>query len=89
MAGKSAKYYASNPAARKKKNEYQKKYNATKEERDHRNRCNKARRKAKAKGVNIAGKDYQEKGPNKGKFVSVKSNRGRAGEGGRKKGKRK
>ena len=89
MAGKSAKYYAYNPAARKKKNEYQKKYNKRAGESEHRNRCNKARRKAIAAGKNIAGKDYQEKGPNRGKFVSVKSNRGRAGEGGRKKGKRK
>lgn len=41
---KSAKYYAENPEARKKKNEYQKKYNKKPEQVDKRVELNKERR---------------------------------------------
>jgi hypothetical protein len=42
---RSAKFYAENPEARKKKNEYQKKYNATDEEKQNRAELNQERRK--------------------------------------------
>lgn len=54
---KSAKYYASNPKARKKKAAYDTKLNATKKQTKKRVEANAARRKAKAAGKNVAGKD--------------------------------
>lgn len=59
MAGKSksAKYYAKNPKARKKKNATTKKINKRPEQVKKRVECNAARRKAKASGKNIKGKD--------------------------------
>ena len=39
---KSARYYAKNPAARKKKNEYNKKYHSSPERRKYRSELNKA-----------------------------------------------
>lgn len=54
---KSAKYYAKNPKARKKKAATDKKINARPEQVKKRVEANKARRKAKASGKNIKGKD--------------------------------
>lgn len=45
MASKSSRYYKSHPKAKAKKNAYQKKYNATPEERKNRSRLNKVNRK--------------------------------------------
>lgn len=59
MAAKSrsAKYYASNPVARKKKAATDKKINSRPEQVKKRVEANKARRRAKAAGKNIEGKD--------------------------------
>jgi len=54
---KSAKYYANNPDARKKKASTDKKINARPEQVKKRVEANAARRKAKAAGKNVAGKD--------------------------------
>jgi len=80
--GKSTEYYRNNAAARKKKAATDKKINSRPEQVKKRVESNAARRKAKAAGKNIKGKDYDHA---VGKFVKTKTNRGRAGEGGRKK----
>ncbi len=54
---KSAKYYAKNPRARKKKAATDKKINARPEQVKKRVEANRARRKAKANGKNVKGKD--------------------------------
>lgn len=81
----SAKYFRSHPEARKKKQAataiLNKKPSAVKK----RVESNKAQREAKAAGKNVNGKHYDHA---VNKFVSMKTNTGRAGEGGRKKGKR-
>lgn len=82
---KSAKYYRDNPGARKRKAATDKKVNARPEQRKKRSESNAARRKARKKGQDIRGKDYDHA---KGRFVSSKANRGRKGEGGRKRKKR-
>ena len=79
---RSAKYYRDNPRARKKKAATDKKVNARKEQRKKRSESNAARRKARKKGQNIKGKDYDHA---LGRFVNSKTNRGRRGEGGRRK----
>lgn len=74
--GKSAKYYAANPEARKKKNEYAKKYNKKADQRKYRSELNKYNRKKGTYG-NGDGKDASHKG---GKIVGMESaskNRGR------------
>ena len=85
MAGlsKSAKYFRSNPEARKKKQALTAKLNKKPEAVKKRVESNKARRQAKASGKNINGMDYDHA---TSRFVASKTNRGRAGEGGRKKG---
>lgn len=80
---KSAKYFRNNPEARKKKAAYDKKLNATPEQKAKRRELGKKNYEADKKGVDRNGKDYDHA---VGKYVSVKTNRGRAGEGGRKKG---
>lgn len=79
---KSAKYYAKNPEARKKKAATDKKINARPSQIKKRVEANRARRKAKAAGKNIEGRDYDHA---VGRFVKSSTNRGRKGEGGRKK----
>ena len=79
---KSAKYYAANPEARKKKAATDKKINSRPAQVKKRVESNQKRREAKKKGQNIKGKDYDHA---VGKFVKTSTNRGRAGEGGRKK----
>jgi len=79
---KSGKYYRKNKAARDKKKKTDTEINKRPSQIKKRTEANKARRKAKKAGKNIAGKDYDHATK---KFVSVKANRGRKGEGGRKK----
>jgi hypothetical protein len=79
---KSAKYYANNPKARKKKAATDKKINARPEQIKKRVESNQKRREARKKGKNIKGRDYDHA---VGRFVKISTNRGRAGEGGRKK----
>ena len=79
---KSAKYYANNPTARKKKAATDKKINARPEQKKKRADCNAKRAAAKKSGKNVKGKDYDHA---VGKFVKTATNRGRKGEGGRKK----
>lgn len=84
MAGlsKSAKYYRDNPEARKKKAAYDTKLNQRPEQRKKRSELVTRNRKADERGVDRKGKDYDHAVK---KYVSVKTNRGRKGEGGRKK----
>lgn len=77
---KSAKYFAKNPKARKKKNEYQKKYNARASEKKRRAELNKYNRKAGTYG-NGDKKDASHKN---GKIIGMESqskNRARNGKG--------
>lgn len=75
MAAKSdsAKYYASHPEARKKKQAYDKKLNQRPEQVKKRVESNAKVREAKAKGLDIRGKDYNH-GTNS--FISSSANRG-------------
>lgn len=83
MAARSTEYYRKNPDARKRKYRTDKKINARPEQKKKRVEANRARRRAKRKGQNVKGKDYDHATK---RFVSSKTNRGRKGEGGRKKG---
>lgn len=78
---KSAKYYRKNPKARKKKAATDKKINARPSQVKKRVETNAARRKAKKAGKNIKRKDYDHA---VGRFVKSSTNRGRRGEGARK-----
>lgn len=80
--GTSTKYYQENPEARKKKAAYDKKLNARPEQVKKRTEANSKRAEAKKNGKNINGKDYDHA---TNKFVKSSVNRGRTGEGGRKK----
>lgn len=80
--GASTDYYRNNAKARKKKAATDKKINERPSQVKKRVEANKARRKAKASGKNVRGKDYDHK---VGGFVKSSTNRGRRGEGGRKK----
>lgn len=72
---KSAKYFQSNPEARKKKNEYNKEYHATPERKKYRSELNSENRKAKTYG----NKDGMDKSHTKaGKIVSEKASANRA-----------
>jgi hypothetical protein len=79
---KSAKYFASNPEARKKKNEYNKEYHSSPSRIKYREELNAANRKSKTYG-NGDGKDKSH--TKKGKLVSEKAstNRARNGKGGK------
>jgi hypothetical protein len=79
---KSTTYYRKNAKARKKKASTDKKINARPSQVKKRVQANKARRKAKASGKNVSGKDYDHATK---RFVKTSTNRGRRGEGGRKK----
>ncbi len=72
---KSAKYYASNPKAKKKKADYQKKYNSTAKAKKYRSELNKANRKAGTYG-NKDGMDMSH--TKKGKLVKEKASKNRA-----------
>ena len=78
----SAKYYRDNPEARKKKAETDKKINKRPEQVQKRVESNKKRSDAKKRGQDVNGKDYDHA---TNRFEKTATNRGRAGEGGRKK----
>jgi len=77
------KKYKMTAATKKKKAAYDKKMNAKPAQVKKRVEANAARRKAKKTGKNIKGKQFDHA---VGKFVKAKTNQGRKGEGGRKKG---
>ena len=77
---KSAKYYAKNPLAKKKKASTDKKINSRPEQIKKRTEANKKRRDANKSGQNIKGKDYDHA---TNRFVKSSKNRGRKGEGNR------
>lgn len=81
---KSAKYFASHPEAKAKKNAYNKEYHASEERKNYRARLNKANRDAGTYG-NKDGKDMSH--TKSGKLVSEgqSSNRARNGKGNNKK----
>lgn len=83
---KSALYYRRNKKARDKKKKYDAELNKRPNQVKKRVEANRARRKARANGKNIKGKDYDHA---VGGFVKTKTNRGRKGEGGRRRIKRK
>ena len=74
----SAKYFASHPEARAKKNEYNKKYHATEERKNYREELNRANRRSKGYGDD---KDMSH--TKSGKLVEEKrsTNRARNGKG--------
>jgi len=82
----SAKFFRNNPKARKRKNAISKKVNARPEQRKKRVELQAKRRASKKRGVDTSKSDYDH---SVGRRVSIKKNRGRRGEGGRKKRKRK
>lgn len=74
--GKSAKYYASNPKARKKRNKQQARYNQTTKGLKIRTAANKLNRKLGTYG-NGDGKDASHTGVNTGKTENASTNRRR------------
>lgn len=82
MAAKSrsAKFYATHPASAERKQKYDAALNRKPSQVKKRVESNQKRAEAKRAGKNIRGKDYDHA---VGRFVSVKTNRGRKGEGGR------
>lgn len=76
----STQYYHSSPKGRKKKAAVDKEINDRPEQVKKRVESNRKRREAKKKGQDIRGKDYDHA---VNRFVSVKTNRGRLGEGNR------
>jgi len=81
----SAKYYRKNKKARDKKKKTDTKINARPEQRKKRSELQKKRREAIKRGISTSTTDYDHA---VGRRVSVKTNRGRANEGGRKKKKK-
>ncbi len=79
----STEYYRKHPKARKKKARTDAKVNRRPEQVQKRVESNRKRREARKKGQNIKGKDYDHA---VNRFVKTATNRGRADEGGRKKG---
>lgn len=78
---RSAKYYQSHPVARKKKQQYDKVLNDRPSQVNKREESNKKRYQARKRGQNITNKDWDHAVR---RFVPVATNRGRLGEGGRK-----
>lgn len=78
----SSKYFAANPDARRKKNEYNKKYHATEERKNYREQLNKINRRNNDAGY---GDRYDLSHTRDGKLVkeSRSSNRARNGKGGK------
>lgn len=75
MPGRTAKYYAANPEAKKRHNDYQKEYNKSPDQVKKRVELNAINREADKNGVNRNGKDYDHA---VGKHVKSSINRGRA-----------
>ena len=80
---KSAKYYRSNPEARRKKSAYDTKFGKQPAQRKKRSELSTARRRAKAAGVNVQGRDMSHGRDGSLRPESTKRNRGRQGAGGR------
>ncbi len=80
--GKTARYYRLNPDARKKKAATDKKINARPEQKAKRRDLGRKRYNDEKNGKKIKGKDYDHATK---RYTSLKANRGRKGEGGRKK----
>ena len=78
----SAKHFRTNKKSRDNKNKISKKVNARPEQIKKRVESGRARKAAKKRGVNVNGKDYDHAS---GRMISSKKNRGRRGEGNRKK----
>ena len=76
MAQSTSKYYKSNPAARRKRNKQQAKYNKTTRGLKIRTSANKLNRKLGTYG-NGDGKDASHTGPGKGKLEKASTNRRR------------
>jgi hypothetical protein len=74
MPGRTAKYYANNPDARKKRLDYQREYNKQDREVKKRVELNKINRDADKRGVDRRGKDYDHA---VGRYVKSSVNRGR------------
>ena len=74
--GKTARYYAKNPAARRRRIKQQKRYNKTTEGLKIRTRANKLNRQLRTYG-NGDGKDASHTGPNTGKLEKPSTNRRR------------
>jgi hypothetical protein len=83
---KSAQYFRTHPKARKKKQKLTAKLNKLPAAVKKRVESNKKQRQAKAAGRNVNGMHFDHA---VSRFVSAKTNMGRKGEGGRKKGTRK
>jgi hypothetical protein len=83
--GKTARYYNANPKAKAKKARTDKKINARTEQKSKRAELGRIRTADEKKGKNIKGKDYDHATC---RYETPKVNRGRKGEGGRKKTKR-
>ena len=79
---KSAQNYRKNAASRKKKAATDKKINSRPEQKKKRAEAGRKRYAAKKSGKNVSGKDYDHA---TNRFVSSSTNRGRKGEGARKK----
>jgi hypothetical protein len=73
--GRSTKFYQENPEGRKKKLEYQKKYNARRKNKKKRAENNRLRAEFKKRGADLDGKDvaHTKAGP---RAKSIKANRG-------------
>lgn len=80
---RSAKYYRKNKTARAKKASTDKAINSRPSQVKKRVEANRARRRAKAKGRNVTGKDASHT-KNGIRFTPSSKNRGKRGEGGRK-----
>jgi len=77
---RSAEYYRTHRRSRLKKQAYDKKLNSSDTQTRKRVESNRARRKARKRGRNINGLDYDHAVK---KFVPIRVNRGRKGEGNR------
>ena len=77
---RTAKFYRKNKRARLKKRQTDKRINSRPSQIKKRVEANRGRRIAKRRGINVKNKDYDHKA---GKMVNYKLNRGRLGEGGR------
>lgn len=80
--GRSTAFYQNNPAARKRKAKTDKKINARPKQKAKRRELEKKRRAARKRGVDTSKSDYDHA---VGKRVPKSVNRGRTGEGARKK----
>jgi hypothetical protein len=81
--GKSARYYRAHPEARRKKSSYDTKFGKQPAQRKKRSELSTARRRAKAAGVDVRGKDVSHGRDGSLRLEATKSNRGRQGAGGR------